>query len=270
MLIFIFVALILRTGITNANVTTDLLRNYFYPQWREKKPEGWLIVFADNPDAHSLDTEEWSKWWLEHKVVFIAIPANLSHLLDPLDLSTFFYVKADKKKIQRVINLIHANAHDSTYQLDPITFSKIAVPPKSTLQRTNSLNRCLGFENKATVRTRILLAEFVLRRIRGSKWKVMKGFTDAGIQPFDPDRVLAKCGLQNPIPAAVPVDAPPAPVLTSAHAADQLRSIAKLQFDDPVHRIRMMRDTLDQVVSTRSTVSPELAETASPTVGPST
>ena len=120
MLLFIFAALILRTGITNASITADLLQNYFYPQWREKKPEGWLIVFADNPDAHSLDTEEWSKWWLEHKVVFIAIPANLSHLLDPLDLSTFFYIKADMKKIQRVINLIHANAHDTTYQVDPI------------------------------------------------------------------------------------------------------------------------------------------------------
>ena len=263
MLLFIFAALILRTGITNTGITTDLLRNYFYPQWREKKPEGWLIVFADNPDAHSLDTEEWLKWWLEHKVVFIAIPANLSHLLDPLDLSTFFYIKADMKKIQRVINLIHANAHDTTYQLDPITLSKIAVPPNSTLQRANSLQRCLGFENKSTVRTRILLAEFVLRRIQASKWKVLKGFTDAGIQPFDPDRVLAKCGLQHPIPAAVPVDAPPAPVLTSAQAAEQLRSIAKLQFDDPVHRIRVMRDTLDQVVSTRpTTLSPEQAETA--------
>jgi hypothetical protein len=111
----------LRTGLANASITTDLLRNYFYPQWREKKPEGWLIVFADNPDAHSLDTEEWLKWWLEHKVVFTAIPANLSHLLDPLDLSTFFYIKADMKKIQRVINFIHADAHDTTYQVDPIS-----------------------------------------------------------------------------------------------------------------------------------------------------
>ena len=80
----------------------------------------------------------------------------------------------------------------------------------------------------------------MLRRIQASKWKVLKGFTDAGIQPFDPDRVLAKCGLQHPIPAAVPVDAPPAPVLTSAQAAEQLRLIAKLQFDDPVHRIRVI------------------------------
>jgi hypothetical protein len=51
---------------------------------------------------------------------------------------------------------------------------------------------------------------------------------------FDPNRVV-KYGLQTPNPVAVSVDTPPAPVLIIAQAAEQFRSIAKLQFDDPVH-----------------------------------
>jgi hypothetical protein len=98
-LLFIFAGLILRTGILNANVTIDLERNHFYPQWREKQPEGWLFVL--------LTMRMLSIWWLEHKVVFIAIPTNLSHLLDPLDLSSLFYIKADTKNIQRVITRMH-------------------------------------------------------------------------------------------------------------------------------------------------------------------
>ena len=121
-------------------------------------PKGWIMLFADNPDAHSFGTDEWNQWWELHEIKFIAIPENTSHLLDPLDLSTFGYLKKSMSKIQTVINLIHANPHDFTYHLNPLTLARTAVQPGSKLERTDALTRCLGFESKNTARTRILCA----------------------------------------------------------------------------------------------------------------
>ena len=62
-----------------------------------------------------------------HQVKFIGIPENTSHMLEPLDQSTFGYLKKDLKKIQACINLIHSNPNDSTYQLDPLTLAQMFV-----------------------------------------------------------------------------------------------------------------------------------------------
>jgi hypothetical protein len=132
-------------------------------------PKGQIMLFADNPEAHSFGTHEWNQWWESHEAKFIATPENLSHFLDPLDLSTFGYLKKSMSKIQTVINLIHANPHNFTYQLNPLTLARTAVQPGSKLEHTDALTRCLGFENKRTGRTRIPEAEFVLQQLRGER-----------------------------------------------------------------------------------------------------
>ena len=159
------------------------------------------MLLADNPEAHSFGTDEWNQRWESHEIKFIAIPENTSHLLDPLDLSIFGYLKKSMSKIQTVINLIHANPYDFTCHLNPLTLARTAVQPSnSKLERTDALTRCLGFESKNTARTRILEAEFVLQHLRGEDWKVRKGFSDAGITPFNMERVLAKCDLTRTFP----------------------------------------------------------------------
>jgi hypothetical protein len=211
--------------------------------------------FADNPTAHSFDTEEWNQWHLAHQVKFIGIPENTSHMLEPLDQSTFGYLKKDLKKIQACINLIHSNPNDSTYQLDPLTLARIPVPPGSALLRASALTRCLGFENKNTARTRILECEFVLRRIRLEPWKVTKGWCETGITPYNPEKVLASCDLLRYLPSAMPADIPPPIAQTSEQAAENIRSIANMSAIDPVERVRLVRDITDQLRSSRESLS---------------
>ena len=76
--------LLFEAGTTDADLTKLVIRDVMYPQWRLKRPSGWLMYFADNPSAHSFDTEEWVQWHLTHQIKFIALPENTSHLLDPL------------------------------------------------------------------------------------------------------------------------------------------------------------------------------------------
>ena len=254
--------LLFEAGTTDADLTKLVIRDVMYPQWRLKRPSGWLMYFADNPSAHSFDKEEWAQWHLTHQIKFIAIPENTSHLLDPLDQSTFGYLKKDMRKIQSCINLIHSNPHDFTYQLDPLTLAKIPVPPGSALQRADALTRCLGFENKNTARTRILECEFLLRRIRAEPWKVMKDWCEAGITPYNPEKVLASCDLLRYLPSAASAATPPPIALTSEQAAETIRSIANMPSIDPVERVRLVRDVRDQLRSSQKSISPLVADSA--------
>jgi hypothetical protein len=178
----------------------------------------------------------------------MAIPGNLSHFLDPLDLSTFGYLKKSMSKIQTVINLIHSNPHDFTYQLNPLALA---------------LTRCLGFENKNTARSRILEAEFVLQQLRGEDWKVRKeGFSDAGITPFNMERVLTECDLTRYLPSAAPPDNNPSELaLTADDAADQIRSISQMSLD-AVERVRLVRDVVLRTISDQKPISPAVADSA--------
>jgi len=139
---------------------------------------------------------------------------------------------------------------------------ELAVQPGSKLERTDALTRCLGFENKNTAPTRILEAEFVLQQLRGEDWKVRKGFSDAGITPFNMERVITKCDLTRYLPSAAPPDNNPSELaLTADDAADQIRSISQMSLD-AVERVRLVRDVVLRTGSDQRPISPAVADSA--------
>lgn len=79
------------SGWINGEIFFEYFVNYFYPWLVQKKVSFPVIVFLDGHKSHL--TYHLSKFCSERDIVLIALPANCTHVMQPLDVAVFRPVK---------------------------------------------------------------------------------------------------------------------------------------------------------------------------------
>lgn len=79
------------SGWINGEVFYEYFVNYFYPWLIEKQTTFPVVVFLDGHKSHL--TYHLSSFCAEHEIVLIALPANCTHIMQPLDVAVFRSLK---------------------------------------------------------------------------------------------------------------------------------------------------------------------------------